>query len=76
MDVCFYGDGNILKKFNLQSEMDTVTNLFVKIQNFYNMENSATSVYVDQTISPNKIQGWIYAMGNYSSGIYVDWDPL
>lgn len=75
LDVCFYGDGNILKKFNIASEMATVTNLFSNIQTFYNMQDSTTTVYVDKTISTSKIQGWMYAMGNYSQGIYVDWDP-
>ena len=36
LDVCFYGDGNVLKKFNIANEMDTVTKLFTNIQTYYN----------------------------------------
>ena len=31
LDTCFYGDGNILTKFNIANEMQTVTNLFTNI---------------------------------------------
>ena len=36
LDVCLYGDGNVLKKFNIANEMDTVTQLFTNIQTYYN----------------------------------------
>lgn len=35
LDVCLFGDGNILQKFNLENEMETVTNLFTNIQTYY-----------------------------------------
>ena len=34
LDTCFYGDGNILTKFNIASEMQTVTDLFTNIETY------------------------------------------
>lgn len=55
--------------------MQTVSNLFTQINTFLNMMNSSNANYIDTTVSINKINGWITAMGKYKSGIYVDSDP-
>ncbi len=62
LDVCVYGDGNVLEKFNLSNEMLTVTNLFTNIQTYFDYQDSASVNYIDPTFSTNKIQGWIDAM--------------
>lgn len=38
------------------------------------MESSTNAAYVDTSILPAKIQGWIDAMEKYRLGIYVDAD--
>ena len=39
------------------------------------MRDSTKTTYVDTALSPNKITGWMTAMGQYSLGIYVDASP-
>ncbi len=74
MDVCFFGDGNILKKFSVSAEMLTVADLFENTQTFLNMQTSGNAQYIDLTTSTSKILGWMSAMSNYGYGIYVDAD--
>lgn len=72
LDVCILGDGNVLKKFNINNEMKTVTDLFTNITSYFDYDNPSSSNYIDLAISTVKIQGWITAMENYRLGVYVD----
>jgi hypothetical protein len=74
LEVCFFGDGNILKKFYVATEMDTVSTLFTDTKTFLDKQTVGNSQYVDLTISTGKILGWMTAMSNYGSGMYVDAD--
>lgn len=74
LDVCLYGDGNVLKKFSLANEMKTVTNIFTNIQIYFDYQDSASINYIDPTFSTTKIQNWINAMQKYKLGIYKDSD--
>ena len=74
LDVCFFGDGNILKKFSVSSEMTTVSNLFTNTQTFLDMQTTGNTKYVDLTIATSKILSWMTAMNNYGLGIYLDAD--
>ncbi len=75
LDVCLYGDGNVLTKFNIAKEMQTVTQVFTNIQTYYDYENPTSVRYINKDFSINKIQGWITAMQKYRNGIYVDSGP-
>lgn len=75
MDVCFFGDGNILKKFAVAEEMKTVSALFENTQKYINMQTVGDVQYVDLTASTTKILGWMNAMNQYALGIYQDADP-
>lgn len=75
MDVCFFGDGNILKKFSVAEEMKTVSGLFENTQKYINMQTVGDLQYVDLTASTTKILGWMNAMNQYALGVYQDADP-
>lgn len=75
MDVCFFGDGNILEKFAVAKEMKTVSTMFENTQKYINMQTVGDLQYVDLTASTTKILGWMNAMNQYALGIYADADP-
>lgn len=75
LDVCILGDGNVLKKFNIDNEMKTVTDLFTNISTYFDYDNPSSSNYIDLAISSGKIQGWINAIENYRLGVYIDSRP-
>lgn len=75
LDVCILGDGNVLKKFNINNEMKTVTDLFTNITAYFDYDNPSSSNYIDLAISTSKIQGWMTAMQKYRLGVYVDSRP-
>lgn len=64
LDICIVknGDGNVLKKFNINNEMKTVTDLFTNISQYFDYDNPSSANYIDLAISSNKIQGWIAAI--------------
>lgn len=35
LDICLYGDGNVLSKFHIAEEMSTVTDVFTNIQTYF-----------------------------------------
>jgi hypothetical protein len=72
MATCFYGNGSIISSFNLQNEIQTVSLLYGEINNYLDMLDSSKAAYVNLTLTPTKINGWINAMGMYQKGIYVD----
>ena len=74
LDVCFFGDGNILKKFYVAEEMRTVEDLFTNTQTFLDMQTTGNTNYVDITIVGARILGWMNAMNQYGNGVYVDAD--
>lgn len=61
LDVCFFEDGNILKKFHLADEMKTVAEAFFDAQTYLDMQTPGNSLYVDATNAPARIIAW----GNY-----------
>lgn len=61
LDVCFFEDGNILKKFHLADEMKTVAEAFLDAQTYLDMQTPGNSLYVDATNAPARIIAW----GNY-----------
>jgi hypothetical protein len=65
LDVCFFGDGNILKKFSLSEEMRTVSEVFLNTQTYLNMQNSGNSQYIDMSIVPSRISTWMTVMTKY-----------
>jgi hypothetical protein len=72
LDVCFFDDGNILKKFGLSQEMKSVSEVFLNSQTYLNMQTSGNSLYVDTTVAPAKVLAWMGVLSNYSLGIPVD----
>jgi len=54
--------------------MKTVEDLFVNTQNFLDMQTVGNTKYVDMTIVAGKLLGWMTAMNQYGSGIYIDAD--
>lgn len=74
LNVCLFGDGNILKEFSMSQEMKTVSDVFVNIQSYLDMQTSGNTQFVDQTQAPTKILTWMNVMNQYVSGIYIDAD--
>lgn len=70
--MCFFQDGNILKKFELSQEMKAVSDVFLNTQTYLNMQTSGNTQYVDITIAPAKIITWMNTMNNYSLGVIND----
>lgn len=62
LDVCILGDGDALKKFNINNEMRVVKDLFTNISTYFDQDSSTSSNYIDLNISLNRIQGWIDAI--------------
>ena len=75
MDVCFFGDGNILKKFYVSAEMTTVSDLFTNTQTFLDMQTVGNTKYINLDVASTHISGWMSAMNEYNIGVYVDADP-
>ena len=75
MDVCFFGDGDILRKFGLSNEMGTVAELFDNVQTYLNMQTVGNAQYVSLAASPTRILGWMTAMTKYGQGVYNDAAP-
>lgn len=59
VDMCLLGDGNVLTKFKIANEMNTVSNLFVNIATFKTLNDPTNAAYVDQTISSTKMASWV-----------------
>lgn len=76
LDVCVFGDGNVLEKFLIAEEMNTVSELFVNIDLFNEYDDSTNDKYIDQTISQDKISEWLGVLADYRDGIEKDNDPL
>lgn len=76
IDVCLFGDGNILRTFNAYSEMQTVQSLFDNIDSLTAMTTTSNSQYVDVNIAVNKIVSWMTTIGKYRDGILVDSSPV
>lgn len=75
LDVCFFQDGNILKKFELSQEMKSVSDVFLNSQTFLNMQTAGNSLYVDTSIAPSKIMSWTSTVNSYGLGVPYDADP-
>lgn len=75
LDVCFFQDGNILKKFELSQEMKSVSDVFTNSQTFLNMQTAGNSLYVDTSIAPTKIMDWTASVNSYGLGIPYDAYP-
>ena len=73
--MCILGDGNSLKKFNIEDEMRTVTEVFTNIQAYYDYDNPSSVNYVDLDISTSRISGWVSAIEKYRLGAYIDARP-
>ena len=58
LNVCLFGDGNVLKKFQIEDEMNTIALMFENIELFKEYENATNDKYVDQTISSNRLDSW------------------
>ena len=56
--------------------MQTVTDLFTKIQTYYDKTNTVSTNYINLAISTGRISGWVAAVNNYKLGVYVDTDPV
>lgn len=52
--------------------MQTVSELFLNVQTFINMQTTANAQFVDLTVSTSKIIGWMSAMSKYGLGTYSD----
>ena len=74
MDVCIYGDGNVLQKFNIAQEMDTVSQLFVNIDLFNEYEDSTSDKYIDQALSQTEITTWVATLTDRRDGVTKDVD--
>lgn len=72
LDVCFFQDGNILKKFELSKEMKSVSDTFLNTQTFLDMQTVGNVKYVDIDYAPAKVLTWMSTMNNYSLGIPND----
>ena len=49
--------------------MNTVSNLFLNVQTYLNMQTTGNAQYVDLTVSTGKIIGWMAAMNKYGLGL-------
>ena len=76
LDVCIYGDGNVLTKFQIAEEMETVSDLFVNIELFNEYDDSTNDKYIDQTLSQTEISDWIDKLEDLKIGKSRDDDPL
>lgn len=74
LDICLHGDGNVLTKFKIANEMNTVSNLFIDIATFKTYNDATNAAYVDQTISSTKIASWLTVLENYKIGVTDDVD--
>lgn len=72
LDVCFFDDGNILKKFHLADEMKTVAEAFIDAQTYLDMQTSGNSLYVDVTYAPAKMIAWVNQMNGLGLGTIAD----
>lgn len=72
LDVCLFDDGNILKKFQLAKEMESVSEVFLNVQAYLNMQTSGNTQYVEITTASTKILSWMNQITNYGSGITID----
>lgn len=59
LDTCLLGDGDVLTKFAISNEMNTVSNLFVNIEKFKSQNDVTNAAYVNQSISTDKISSWL-----------------
>jgi hypothetical protein len=75
LDVCFFQDGNILKKFELAQEMKSVADVFTNSQTFLNMQTFGNSLYVDTSVAPTKVIDWTTTVNDYGLGIPYDAYP-
>jgi hypothetical protein len=74
LDVCFFQDGNILKKFELAQEMKSVSDVFLNSQTFLNMQTAGNSLFVDTSVAPTKIMNWTATVNSYGLGVPYDAD--
>lgn len=56
--------------------MNTVQELFINIETYFDYTNTVSNNYVNLDISTSKINEWINAMEKYKLGIYTDSDPI
>lgn len=52
--------------------MKSVSDVFLNVQTYLNMQSSGNTQYVDITAAPTKILSWMNEMNDYSLGINVD----
>lgn len=75
IDVCIFSDGNVLKKFNINNEMRTVTDLFTNISTYFDYDNPSSTSYIDLSISTSKLNTWLTEIEKYRLGINIDSRP-
>jgi hypothetical protein len=52
--------------------MQSVSDVFLNVQTYVNMQSSGNTQYVDISTAPTKILSWINKMSSYGSGITID----
>lgn len=72
LDVCFFQDGNILKKFGIAQEMKSVSDVFLNSQTYLNMQTSGNSLYIDTSVAPTRMLNWITTVNSYGNGVPYD----
>ena len=55
--------------------MGTVSDLFLNVQTFLNMQSAGNAQYVSLAVATTKILGWMTAITKYGQGIYLDSQP-